>query len=348
MRILETKIDEKEYVKFLKSNDRCDFQQSLEWAKLKKYWKREVIIAEDENKNIIGTMLVLIRKIPIFGNIMYGARGPVGNIHDKEMLAQITEGAKLLAKKYKAFGLRIEPDVEISDDVFRNIVLNLGYKIKDNAKSFREELQARMVFRLNTKGKTEEEIFNSFQSKTRYNIRLAMKKGVIVKEGTKEDLKDFHKIMQTTGNRDGFIVRSLEYFERMYDCMGKDQMKILLAYYNGKLISGTIPIIYGNKTSYLYGASGNEYRNLMPNYLLQWEMIKIAIKNKSDVYDLRGVQGKADNSNGLYRFKKGFGTDFYEFVGEVYFPYKPLTYKVYRYAEKSFREIRALKVKFKK
>ena len=348
MRLLQTKADEEEYTRFLESNERCNFQQSIEWSKVKTSWKREVILAEDSSKKIIGSLMVLIRKIPTFGNIMYSSRGPICDIHNIEVLKQLTEGAKLLAKKYNAIVLTIEPDIKSDDTAFRNIMQELGYQIKDDAKNFREEIQPRYVFRLDTKGKNEDEIFKNFHSKTRYNIRLATKKGVTVKEGTREDLKEFHKIMVTTGIRDGFITRPLEYFERMYDCLGPEHIKLLMAYYEGKPISGVIPIMYGNKTWYLYGASSNEHRNLMPNYLLQWEMIKIALARKSDIYDLRGVPGIADNSNGLYRFKKGFGAEYTEFIGEVYIPFKPLTYKLYKISEKAFRNLRALKLKFKK
>ncbi len=348
MRLLENKTDEEEYSKFLENHERCNFQQSIEWANVKTSWKREVILAENSNKKIIGSLMVWIRKIPFFGNIMYSARGPVCDIHNLEVLSQLTEGAKLLAKKYNAIVLRIEPDIESSDTIFRNIMLELGYQIKDDAKNFRDEIQPRYVFRLDTKGKTEDEVFKAFHQKTRYNIRLATKKGVTVKEGTKEDLKDFHKIMVTTGLRDGFITRPLEYFEKMLDCLKDDHMKVLMAYYQDKPISGVIPIMYGNKTWYLYGASSNEHRNLMPNYLLQWEMIKLALKRHSDIYDLRGVPGIPDDSNGLYRFKKGFGAVYTEFIGEVYIPFKPLTYKLYKISEKIFRNIRALKLKFKR
>ena len=348
MRLLENKTDEEEYTKFLENHERCNFQQSLEWARVKTSWKRAVILAEDENKKIIGSLMVWVRKIPIFGNIMYSARGPVCDIHDMEVLQQLAEGAKILAKKYNAIVLRIEPDIKSNDENFKNIMLQLGFSIKDDAKNFREEIQPRYVFRLDTKGKTEDEIFKAFHQKTRYNVRLATKKGVTIKDGTKEDLKDFHKIMITTGIRDGFITRPLEYFEKMYDELGPEHMKVLLAYYEGKPIAGVIPIMYGNKTWYLYGASSNEHRNLMPNYLLQWEMIKIALNRKSDIYDLRGVPGIADNSNGLYRMKKGFGAEYTEFVGEVYMPYKPLMYNLYKVSEKAFRNLRALKLKFKK
>ena len=310
-----------------------------------------MVLAEDKEGNIVGTISVLIRKIPIFGNLMYSARGPICDIHNEEILKQLTDGLKEIAKKYNAMVVKIEPDIKSDDTIFRNIVTKLGYNIKDDAKNFDEEIQPRYVFRLNIKGKTEDEVFLGFHSKTRYNIRLASKKGVVVKEGTKEDLKDFHRIMLETGERDNFITRTLDYFERMYDNLAPNHMKLLMAYHEGKPISGVIPIFYGNKTWYLYGASSNAHRNLMPNYLLQWEMIKMALARKDDIYDFRGVSGVVDENHpqyGLYRFKKGFGATFTEFIGEIYIPFKPLTYSLYKFSEKTFRNLRGLKTKFKK
>ena len=351
MRFVTDEKSQKEYKEFLEKHERCNFQQSPEWAKVKSNWINETVLAEDENGKIIGAVNVLIRKIPIFGNIMYSSRGPTCDIHDIAVMKQLTNGIKELAKKYKAIVYKAEPDIESKDEEFREIVTNLGYKIKDDAKNFREEIQPRYVFRLDIKGKTEDEIFANFHSKTRYNIRLATKKGVTVKEGTREDLKTFHKIMVETGARDGFIIRPLSYFEKMYDELAPEHMKLLMAYYDGQAISGVIPIMYGNKTWYLYGASSNQHRNLMPNYLLQWEMIKMAIARKDDIYDFRGVSGVVDENHpqyGLYRFKKGFGATFTEFIGEVYIPFKPLTYSIYKVSEKTFRNLRALKTKFKK
>ena len=352
MRFVDSEESKKEYKKFLEENERCNFQQSLEWAEVKKpNWKPEVILAENEDGNIIGSLCVWIRKMPIFGNIMYASRGPVCDIHDIAVLKQLTDGAKELGKKYNAIVLRIEPDVLKSDKTFRDIVTNLGYKIKDDAKDFKDEIQPRFVMQLNIKNKTEEEILAGFKQKWRYNVRLAQKKGVVIKEGKREDLKDFHKIMLTTGERDNFITRPLSYFEKMYDCLGPDHMKLLMAYYEDKPISGVIPIFYGNKTWYLYGASSNEHRNLMPNYLLQWEMIKMAIARHDDIYDFRGVVGNVEKTHpqyGLYRFKQGFGADLIEWIGEIYMPFKPITYKLYRFSEKAFRTIRQIKRKIAK
>ncbi len=338
------------YNEFLKKHNRCNFQQSIEWGKVKaQSWKNEIVLAEDKNENIIGSISVLIRKIPIFGYLMYSSRGPVCNIHDEKVLKQLTEGLKELAKKYNAFVLKIEPDIKSEDKEFREIVTELGYGIKDNAKNFSEEIQPRYVFRLDIKDKTENEIFEAFQQKTRYNIRLATKKGVIVKEGKREDLKDFHEIMKITGKRDNFIIRPLEYFQKMYDELG-EHAKLLMAYYEDKPISGIFNIDYGNKVWYLYGASSNEHRNLMPNYLLQWEGIKYAIKEHKDIYDFRGVSGVIDETHpqyGLYRFKKGFNAEFTEFIGEIYLNFKPIVYKMYKISEKIFKKARGIIRKLK-
>ena len=123
----------------------------------------------------------------------------------------------------------MEPDVEKSDTEFRKIVEDLDFKVKDDSKDFKDEIQPRFVFQLDLRGKTKDQIFSEFQSKTRYNVRLAGRKGVVIKEGTKEDLKVFHDIMVETGKRDNFLIRSLSYFEKMYDELAPNHMKLLMA-----------------------------------------------------------------------------------------------------------------------
>ena len=347
--ILVSEKNIEKYNEFLEKHNRCNFQQSVAWGRVKEAWTNEIVLAEDDDGNIIGSISVLIRKMPIFGNMMYVSRGPICDIHDKKVLSDLTDGLKELAKKYKAFILKMEPDIKSDDKEFREIVIELGYKIKDDAKDFSEAIQPRYVFRLDLKGKTEDEVFKAFHQKTRYNVRLATKKGVVIKEGTREDLKDFHEIMKVTGKRDDFIIRPLSYFEKMYDELG-EHVHLLMAYYEDKPISGIFNIDFGNKVWYLYGASSNEHRNLMPNYLLQWEGIKYAIAKGKDMYDFRGVVGVVDESHpqyGLYRFKKGFDAEFTEFIGEISLNFKPMVYKLYKISEKIFKKARGLVRKLK-
>lgn len=337
------KIDMYKYEEFIRSHPKGHFMQSVKWAKVKSNWSNEIITVEDADGNIKGSLSLLIRKVPLINRtMMYSPRGPVCDIHDTGTLKALIEKAKAVARAYKSYVLKIDPDVEKDDKEFTSIISSLGFKIKSKSKDF-EGIQPRFVFRLDIRNKPEEDLLMSFNQKVRYNIRLAARKGVEIRIGSKKDIPEFHKIMIETGIRDRFVVRSPSYFEKMLNCLGPENIRLYLAYYQGKMIAGTIAIVYGNKCWYLYGASSNEYRNVMPNYLLQWEMIKWAIESGCDIYDFRGVSGDIDESNplyGLYRFKKGFGGKFTEFIGELDYIFNPFIYFMAEKAEYLFREAR--------
>lgn len=328
---------------FIENHPKGHIMQSALWGHMKSNWKQEWITATDENGELAGVMGVLVQKLPLLPfSIMYSPRGPVCDVHDARVLGQLTEGAKALAKKHKAYVLKIDPDVESSDTQFVREMERLGYRLKDDSKNF-EGIQPRYVFRLNVAGKTEDEVFAGFHSKTRYNVRVALKKGVEVKLGTKEDLPRFHEIMLETGLRDEFVVRSLSYFEQMYDVFAPAHLRLYCAYHEGQMIAGTIALYYGDKVWYLYGASANTSRNLMPNYLLQWEMIRWSIEKKCAIYDFRGVSGDLSEDNplyGLYRFKLGFGGTFTEFCGEFELQFNPFLAKWIDKGSHAFIEMR--------
>ena len=343
MRFVNDEQSERLYREFLIRHPRCNFQQSPEWARVKSNWKNEIVLAEDESGNITGGLSILIRHIPFFGNLMYSARGPVCDVDDADSLRQLMEGAELLAWRYKAMALRMEPDVDASDETFRTIMESLGCKVR-MPKDARDVIQPRQVFRLDLRGKTEADVLAGFHPKLRYNIRLAERRGIYVREGTRRDLEVFSRLMEETALRDGFIARPLSYFQRVWDELGPEHTALLLAYYEGRPIAGAMPIFYGSKTWYAFGASAAEHRNLMPCPLLQWEMIKLAIARGDDVYDLRGVLEVTDEAapnNGLFLFKRRFGGELHQFIGEVYAPYRPLLYKLYRAAERTFMDLRS-------
>lgn len=338
------------YKAFLQSHPKGHFMQSPEWAEIKSAWENEVITVEDEKGEIKGAMSVLIRKLPVLGyTMMYSPRGPVCDPHDEETMRQLVGKAKQLAKKHKSYALKMDPDIEIEDTEFEAIAKKIGFKVMRGLKNY-EGIQPRFVFRLDLRGKTEEELMQNFHNKTRYNIRLSERKGVEIRVGGREDVADFHKIIVETGIRDKFVVRNRAYYESVYDKLGPEHVRVFMAYYEGKPIAGTIAILYGNKCWYLYGASSNENRNLMPNYLLQWSMIKWALESGCDIYDFRGVPGNIDESNhmaGLYKFKVGFKGKFTEFVGMLDYVFNPVVYFMAENGITAFRETRRAVYNFK-
>ncbi len=315
--ITEKTLDE--YEDFVQSCPKGNFAQSYLWSKQKPMWEWKALAVRGGGGAIKGTLALLIRKVPgLPFTLMYGCRGPVCALDDQETLRELLQGARALAKTYKSYVIKLDPDVPSSDTRFRDFMLGQGFQLKEGGKNF-EAIQPRYVFRLNVEGRTEEELMAGFHQKWRYNIRLAERRGVEVRICGQEQVPDFARLMLETGVRDGFVTRQPEYFSRMLENLG-EHCRLYMAFHEGTPIAGTLAIHYGDKVWYLYGASSNEHRNLMPNYLLQWRMIQWAVETRCRIYDFRGVSGDLSEDNplyGLYKFKKGFGGDFVEFVGEM-------------------------------
>ena len=331
-----------EYEAFLQSHPKGNFAQSALWAKQKPMWIWRAIVSRGTDGAIRGAMSVLIRKVPGTPfTIMYGCRAPVCDLDDRQTIQDLIEGARALAKEYRSYVVKIDPDVPSSNQEFASILKEIGFRCKEGGKNF-EAIQPRYVFRLNIEGKTEEEVMAQFHQKTRYNIRVAVKKGVEVRICGKEMVPEFSKIMLETGIRDGFVTRRPEYFANMLENLG-EHARLYMAFYEGEAIAGTLAIWYGDKVWYLYGASSNEHRNLMPNYLLQWNMIQWAIEKGCRIYDFRGVSGDLREDNplyGLYKFKKGFGGEFTEFIGEMDLVLNRPVYFAVEHGANAFKELR--------
>lgn len=309
-----------EYEAFLQSHPKGHFAQSALWAKQKPMWNWEAIVSRDDSGKIKGSLSVLIRKI-IPGmpfTMMYGCRGPVTDLRDRETLQELLEGARALAKKHHAYVIKIDPDVSSEETEYAKILQDLGFKLTGGGATF-DAIQPQYVFRLNTQGKTSEELLAALPQSTRRKVRTAPKKGVVTKVCGQEAIPEFAKLMLETGVRDGFVTREESYFAQMLENLG-EHARLYMAYFEDKPIAGTLAIWYGDKVWYLYGASANEHRNLMPNYQLQWNMIEWAVEQNCRLYDFRGVPGHVGEDHplyGLYKFKLGFGGDYVEFVGEM-------------------------------
>ncbi len=328
------------YEQYASSHPDGNFLQASVWAKVKKDWDSVRVLSRDEKGRVRGSMLLLIRKVPHLPYYyLYAPRGPVCDTDNKEAFKDLIDAARQVAKERRGYIFRCDPGYRADDENYKNSARYAGLTLLPAGKNF-DGVQPNFVFRLNIENKTEEEIFSAFHSKTRYNIRLAERKGVTVRLGTREDLPRFHEIMVETGERDHFGIRPLWYFEHMYDVMHPENLRLYVAELNGEIISGTIAIYYGDKVWYLYGASSNAHRNTMPNYLLQWRMIQWAVEKHCRIYDFRGVSGDLSEDNplyGLYRFKKGFSGELVEFAGEAEIVFKPLVKKMVDVGQKILR-----------
>ncbi|HPF45044.1 MAG TPA: peptidoglycan bridge formation glycyltransferase FemA/FemB family protein [Syntrophomonadaceae bacterium] len=331
-RILD--INEKAYYnQFVSKHSQGHFLQLWEWGMVKAGmgWEPLPLVVEKDG-TIQASMLILKRRLPIPGikkSIFYAPRGPVVDLEDEELCQVLISSTRRIAKNHGAIFLKIDPAVKVDNHRFRQILANCGFKLNETGLDF-EGVQPKFVFRLDITP-SEIALLSNMHQKWRYNIKLAGRKGVVIREAqNKEDLKIFYTILQETAKRDHFLVRDYQYFEWIWDYMvSQNYAQIFLAEYEGRVISATLGLILGTKFWYLYGASSNEDRNVMPNYLIQWEMIKWARKQGCTLYDFRGVSGDMDENNplyGLYRFKKGFGGELTEFMGEMDKVYSPFFY----------------------
>ncbi len=331
---------------FVASHPKGHFLQTSSWGAVKKTtgWVPRLLLLEEDGAPVGGIMLLKRRiPIPLLNRcIYYAPRGPVVDIHDFEKCQALFAGVQRMAKKDGAIFLKIDPDVPAADEEFRDILEDCDFHRNETGMDF-EGVQPGFVFRMDITP-DEDTLLANMHSKTRYNIRLAERKGVTVRIAeNKEDLKIFYRVLTETADRDQFLIRGYNYFEAMWDEMA-DYMKIFLVESpEGETIAGSLLMKIGDKSWYLYGASSNAHRNLMPNYLMQWKMIQWSKEHGCTLYDFRGVSGDiTDESNplyGLYRFKKGFGGELTEFIGDWDCVYSSAFYALWTQAMPKYRAL---------
>jgi lipid II:glycine glycyltransferase (peptidoglycan interpeptide bridge formation enzyme) len=200
-----------------------------------------------------------------------------------------------------------------------------------------EQIQFRNTALLDLRA-DEYALLAGMKPKWRYNIRLARRRGVIVREGTVEDLPAFYALYQETGARDGFLVRPFGYYEQTWRTFmepgdaSAPAAHLLLAEVEGEVVAGLILFCFGSRAWYLYGASSDRQRQLMPNHLLQWEAMRLARDRGCEWYDLWGAPDVLDESDpmwGVWRFKEGFGACFTPHIGAWDYPVSRARYWAY-------------------
>jgi peptidoglycan pentaglycine glycine transferase (the first glycine) len=307
---------------FLSAHPNAHLLQTGEWGELKSAfgWKPIRIV----NGNC-GAQ-ILYRELPLGLTIGY--------IPKANPDLSLWEEIDAIRKQNRAIFLKLEPD-HWEDDEQGSESPNTKFELRISP----HNIQPPRTIILDIRG-SEEEILARMKQKTRYNIRLAEKKGVTVRAWS--NIESFHKMMLLTGERDGFGVHSLEYYKRAYELLHPRQRgELLVAEYNGQPLAALFVARNGNRAYYLYGASTDAERSRMPTYWLQWEAIKWAKARGSEEYDLWGVpdeeaaileanfETRHDGLWGVYRFKRGFGGQLKRAVQAIDRIYNPLLYWAY-------------------
>jgi len=191
----------------------------------------------------------------------------------------------------------------------------------------------------------EDKILAAMKTKTRYNVRLAEKRGVTVEMGSAADMDRWYAVYRETSVRDRIAIHSRSYYEGLFsnaaelDAAGgvAPTVRLLIARADGELLAGNIVLFWKKSAVYLTGASSGEKRNLMPTYALQWAAMRMAKSAGCETYDLYGCPPVADESHpmfGLYQFKTGFSPRVVERWGTWDAPLARPVYAVYLLAER--------------
>lgn len=275
---------------------------------------------------------ILYRPLPFGLKIAYVPKGPDLDWQNTTTALEGLQKLMSVARKPGVIFLKVEPDIP-AIPAAEKLFVRCGFQ---RGKAIQPAATILVDIAL-----PDDEILARMKSKTRYNIRLAAKKGVTVRTGTEADLPAFCRLMDITAVRDGFGVHPPEYYRAVMRHFPPDSRVLLLAEYDGQPLAVLMAFAWDGVGYYLYGASGNEYRNKMPAYLLQWEAMRWAKAHGCHTYDLWGIPdvpaetlerdflNRHDGLWGVYRFKRGFGGHPQHSIGAFDRPYSKLMYRLF-------------------
>lgn len=347
------------------------FLQTHEWGQVKSkngwvpfyaVWDENGSWKVESDPNLLSTFpspiaAALILKRLILNNgftarlsILYTPKGPLLDWTNAPLRDRVLSDLQSFAKKQGGIFLKMDPDVLLGrgipasgDDVMdnsgqavRSDLERRGWRLSS------DQIQFKNTVLIDLKP-SEEELLGRMKQKTRYNIRLAQKKGVALRVGKTDDLPMLYKMYAETSVRDGFVIRNEEYYKTVWRTfMANAPSPIsnlqppfaepLIAEVDNEPVAAIFVFYFAGRAYYVYGMSRSAHREKMPAYLLQWEAIKRAKAKGCDVYDLWGAPDVFDESDSMwrvYRFKEGLGGHVVRTLGAWDFAPNPLWYKIY-------------------
>lgn len=322
--------------------------QTAEWAEHKKEvgWQAQPVILYGTDGSPMAGALVLTRTVKPFGigpkfSVCYIPRGPLLDWNNEDLRRKGLEAIEEYCRKLKAIFIKIDPEVilgtgipgsagEQADPSGAGVELLLtrrGWRYSSEQIQFKNTVMIDM-------GGSEETWMSRMKQKTRYNIRLAQRSGVTVRQGEQADLPALFRMYAKTADRDGFIIREEDYYLRLWRSFMEAGLALpLIAEVEGGAVAALVLFVFGGRAWYFYGMSTIEHREKMPNYLLQWEAMRIAKSLGCSTYDLWGAPETFDGEDsmaGVFRFKEGLGGVLYRSIGAWDYASRPFLYFLYQ------------------
>jgi peptidoglycan pentaglycine glycine transferase (the first glycine) len=357
------------------------FLQTFEWAQVKsKYgWKPFYLVWSDksyisfasdlsdqsdlldmldqsdllDHSDIKAGCLVLKRTVLSRGFasrlcILYAPKGPLLDWSNEALRNRVLDDLQSFAKKQGAIFLKMDPDVVLGTGVPAsegaqedNGGLVVISELKQRGWRFSpDQIQFKNTVLIDLSA-SEDGMLARMKQKTRYNIRLAEKKGVTIRVGTQADLSMLYKMYAETSLRDGFVIRDEGYYKTVWTTFMRPSpfqpsnfptCEPLIAEVDGEAVAAIFVFYFSGRAYYVYGMSREAHREKMPNYLLQWEAMKRAKARGCLVYDLWGAPDEFNESDslwGVFRFKEGLGGQVVRTLGAWDLAPNPFWYKMY-------------------
>jgi lipid II:glycine glycyltransferase (peptidoglycan interpeptide bridge formation enzyme) len=314
--------------------------QTRPWGALKaRFGWSDLRVGLTEGDELVAGAQILLRRLPGgLGRLAYVPKGPLVDWADEGRVAHLMSALDQAARSRGAIALTVEPDLP-DESAHGERLRAAGFHISSLG-----AFQPRRTLVIDITPE-EDDILLAMKSKTRYNIRLAGRKGVTVRQGTEKDVSAFNRLLAATADRADFGIHQPAYYEAAYRLfVPHGCARLLLAEVEGDPVAGLMVFALPRRSWYFYGASISAHREKMPTYLLQWEAMRWARSIGCATYDMWGIPDedretledqftrRSDGLWGVYRFKRGFGGDLVRTVGAWDRVYAALRYRLVNWA----------------
>lgn len=306
-----------EYEQFvLRHPQGCFFQSSL-WARQKPDWRWKAMLRRNEWGRITGSLSVLCRRAPVLPCAMvYGCRGPVCNPGDQETLEELLSALRRLAKKERAYLVRLDP--AMPEGVGSAVFEKMGFAVRRHRSRY-QPAQPRHAWQVPLPRQAGR-VQDAFSPDHIQKIRIALQRGVEVRQGGRRLAPAFADLMQQQGIREGRVVRPPEYFAGLMENFGP-QARIFLAELGGRTVAGALVITYGAKATCVFSASDGD-DTLPARYLLRAVVLEQAARDGCAACEFPGSFRSRRSPE--YAFAAGFGGQMESYLGELDLVMRPV------------------------